>query len=121
MMRIAEMWLIEAEAKARLGEADAGDILYTLQKNRDTQAVASGNTGQALINEILLERRKELFGEIGINYLDLKRLGLPLERSVGHPSVCRLSIPGNSDRFTLKIPQAEIDANESLTNADQNS
>ncbi|MBA2329939.1 MAG: RagB/SusD family nutrient uptake outer membrane protein [Flavisolibacter sp.] len=120
MMRVAEMWLIEAEAKARLGEADAGDILFTLQKNRDPQAVQSGNTGQDLINEILLERRKELFGEIGISYLDLKRLGLPLERSVGHPSVYRFSIPGNSDRYTLKIPQAEIDANESLTNADQN-
>jgi starch-binding outer membrane protein, SusD/RagB family len=120
MMRVAEMWLIEAEAKARLGEADAGTILYTLQKNRDASAVASGNTGAALIDEILFERRKELYGEIGIGFLDIKRLGLPLVRSVAHPTIYRLNIPANANTFTLKIPQSEIDANESLTDADQN-
>jgi starch-binding outer membrane protein, SusD/RagB family len=120
MMRVPEMWLIEAEAKARLGEADASTILYTLQKNRDASAVASGNTGAALINEILFERRKELYGEIGIGFLDIKRLGLPLVRSVAHPTIYRLSISANSNTFTLKIPQSEIDANESLTDADQN-
>jgi hypothetical protein len=34
MMRTAEMYLIEAEAKAELGEASAGDVLYTVQKDR---------------------------------------------------------------------------------------
>ncbi|HYO22671.1 MAG TPA: RagB/SusD family nutrient uptake outer membrane protein, partial [Flavisolibacter sp.] len=91
-----------------------------LQKNRDPNAGASGNTGQALIDEILYERRKELYGEIGVGFLDIKRLGLPLVRSVGHPLLYRLTIPGHSNLFTLKIPQAEIDANESLTEADQN-
>lgn len=120
MMRVPEMWLIEAEAKARLGEADAADLLYTLQRNRDPNAVRSGNTGQALIAEILYERRKELYGEIGVGFLDIKRLGLPLVRSVGHPILYRLNLPANSNVFTLKIPQAEIDANENLTEADQN-
>lgn len=120
MMRVPEMWLIEAEAKARLGEGDAGDILFAVQKSRDPNAVASGNTGQALINEILYERRKELYGEIGVGFLDIKRLGLPLVRGVGHPILYRFNIPGHSNRFTLKIPQTEIDANESLTEADQN-
>lgn len=120
MMRSAEMWLIEAEAKARLGEADAGTILYTLQKNRDPNAVASGNTGQALIDEILYERRKELYGEIGVSFLDIKRLGLPLVRSAGHPTLYRFNFPANDNKLTLKIPQEEFDANKSLTAADQN-
>jgi hypothetical protein len=120
MMRSAEMWLIEAEAKARLGEADAGTILYAVQKNRDPNAVASGNTGQALINEILYEKRKDLYGEIGIGFLDIKRLGLPLVRSTGHPILYRFNFPANDNRFTLKIPRAEMDANKSLTAADQN-
>ncbi|MEJ7680500.1 MAG: hypothetical protein WKG06_22140 [Segetibacter sp.] len=34
------------------------------------EAIPSGNTGQALINEILLERRKELYGELGIDWQD---------------------------------------------------
>jgi hypothetical protein len=120
MMRSAEMWLIEAEAKARLGEADAGTVLYAVQKNRDPNAVASGNTGQALINEILYEKRKDLYGEIGIGFLDIKRLGLPLVRSTGHPLLYRFNFPANDNRFTLKIPRAEMDANKSLTAADQN-
>jgi hypothetical protein len=34
MMRVAEMYLIEAEAKAELGEADAGDMLFELQSKQ---------------------------------------------------------------------------------------
>lgn len=119
-MRSPEMWLIEAEAKARLGEADAGAILYAVQKSRDPNAVASGNTGQALIDEILYEKRKELYGEIGISFLDIKRLGLPLVRSASHPTIYRFSFPANDNRLTLKIPQEEFDANTALTPADQN-
>lgn len=120
MMRTAEMWLIEAEAKARLGEADAGTVLFTLQKNRDPNAVSSGKTGQALIDEILYERRKELYGEIGVSFMDIKRLGLPLVRGVGHPTLYRFNFAANSNLFTLKIPQEEMDANKSITTADQN-
>jgi hypothetical protein len=74
MMRAGEMYLILAEARARLGEADADDTLFVLQSNRDPFAVQSNNTGQALLEEILLERRKELYGELGIDWLDAKRL-----------------------------------------------
>lgn len=120
MMRVAEMYLIEAEAKARLNDPGAGDVLLQLQKNRDPQAVASGNTGTALINEILLERRKELYGEIGVSFLDVKRCQLPLQRGVGHVVAYRFNFPANDNRLTLKIPQTEFDANTSLTTADQN-
>lgn len=120
MMRVSEMYLIEAEARAELDDATAGTVLLTLQKLRDPNAVASGKTGDALVDEILLERRKELYGEIGIGFLDAKRRGLPLIRSVGHPQVWRVNIPANDPKFSLKIPQAEIDANEALTEADQN-
>jgi starch-binding outer membrane protein, SusD/RagB family len=120
MMRVPEMYLIEAEARAELGMADAADVLLTVQKNRDPNAVRSSNTGADLVAEILLERRKELYGEIGIGYLDIKRKGLALVRSAGHPLAYRFNIPANSNKFTLKIPQTEMDANKSLTPADQN-
>jgi hypothetical protein len=120
MMRSPEMLLIEAEAKARLADPTANDLLFSLQKNRNAAAVQSGNTGNALIAEILLERRKELFGEIGVGFLDIKRCNLPLNRSNGHVVSAQLQIPANSDRFTLKIPQAEFDSNKALTTADQN-
>jgi hypothetical protein len=121
MMRVGEMYLIEAEAKARQSKADAGDVLFALQSNRDPSAVKSGNTGQALINEILLERRKELYGELGIDWLDSKRLQLPVDRSTSnHPAPYNYVIPANDPRFELKIPQAELQSNKSMTNGDQN-
>jgi hypothetical protein len=120
MMRSPEMYLIEAEAKARLNDPTAGDVLFALQKNRDPNAVASGKTGAALITEILLERRKELFGEIGVGFLDIKRCNLAYARSNGHIVSAQISFPANSDKLTLKIPQAEFDSNKALTAADQN-
>ncbi|HZE84916.1 MAG TPA: RagB/SusD family nutrient uptake outer membrane protein, partial [Puia sp.] len=121
MMRVGEMYLIEAEAKARQNEADAGTILFALQSNRDPAAVKSGNTGQALINEILLERRKELYGELGIDWLDAKRLQLPIDRTTSnHPPPYNYVIPVNDPRFALKIPQTELQANKSLRAGDQN-
>ncbi len=120
MMRVAEMFLIEAEAKAKLGEADAGDILFMLQSNRDPNAVKSGNTGQALIDEILVERRKEMYGEIGVSFLDINRRQLPMVRTGNHPDAYRFNFPANSPEFILKIPQAEIDSNENISESDQN-
>jgi hypothetical protein len=121
MMRVGEMYLIEAEAKARQNETDAGAVLFTLQSNRDPAAVKSGNTGQALLNEILLERRKELYGELGIDWLDAKRLQMPIDRTTSnHPPPYNYLIPANDPRFNLKIPESEIQANKSMRSTDQN-
>lgn len=121
MMRVGEMYLIEAEAKARDEQSDAADVLFELQQNRDPNAVASGNTGDALIEEILLERRKELYGELGIDWLDAKRTQSALDRSTSnHPPPLNYVIPANSPKFNLKIPQSEIEGNASLSPADQN-
>ena len=120
MMRVAEMYLIEAEAKAEMGDADAGDVLFMLQSNRDPNAVKSGNTGQDLIDEILLERRKEMYGEVGVGFMDIKRRQLPLTRTGNHPEAYKFNFPANSDEFILRIPQREIDSNENINESDQN-
>jgi len=121
MMRMGEMYLIEAEAKARQNKATAADVLLALQQNRDPSAAPSGNTGQALIDEILWERRKELYGELGIDWLDAKRLQLPIDRTTtNHPVPYDYIIPANDPTFELKIPQTELQANKSMTAGDQN-
>ncbi|HJT73924.1 MAG TPA: RagB/SusD family nutrient uptake outer membrane protein, partial [Chitinophaga sp.] len=81
LMRAAEMYLVEAEANARLGQdAAAADALYTLAVNRDPAYTRSTNTGDALLQEILIQRRVELWGE-GFRFTDLKRQHLPLDRT----------------------------------------
>jgi hypothetical protein len=113
IIRTPEMILIEVEAKYNLGKSsEASTLLYTLQKNRDVNAVKSTNTGSALLDEILVERRKELYAEIGVEWFDAKRLRRGITRTGSH----RILTPGNltadDKKFVLKIPQAEIDAND---------
>lgn len=81
-MRAGEMYLIEAEARARQGGQDAAarTALFNLLTNRNPSYVLSINSGQALIDEIMFHRRVELWGE-GFRFLDLKRLDLPLNRN----------------------------------------
>ncbi len=122
LMRSAEMFLILAEAYARTagGELNARTTLFNLVSRRDPSAVISTNVGQALIEEILLNRRVELWGE-GFRWLDLKRLNLPLDRSpAAFPNFIPLtmsgtvSIPAGDPKWQFLIPRAEIEANKNL-------
>jgi len=80
-MRVAEMYLNEAEGYARAGQdALAQQALYDLIITRDPAYAKSAKTGSALIEEIMLHRRIELWGE-GFRYFDLKRLNLPCIRN----------------------------------------
>ncbi|KIX22265.1 hypothetical protein SY27_04635 [Flavobacterium sp. 316] len=110
IMRKSEMVLIDAEAQFRSGnEPGARDLLFSLQSDRDPNAVLSTNTGNDLLEEILLERRKELYGEIGVEWFDAKRLRRPIVRDNVHRVV--LTVPADSELFYLKVPQKEIDRN----------
>ena len=113
-MRAAEMYLIETEARARLGgpeETKAQDVLYTLAVNRDPAYVKSTNTGDALLNEILIQRRVELWGE-GFRFYDLKRMNMPLDRTGGNHSTSlavKLTEPAGSKEWVFLIPRSEIE------------
>ena len=111
MMRSAEMMLIEAEAKARQGnDSAAANLLFTLQSERDASAVASGNTGASLLEEVMVERRKELYCELGVEWFDAKRTRSGVTRTGNHRVF--LNLDPDDKRFILCIPQSEIDANE---------
>lgn len=110
IMRKSEMVLAHAEAEFKLNHENvAKDLLFALQSERDPAAVMSTNTGQALYDEILLERRKELYGENGVEWFDAKRLRKAIVRDNVHRIV--LTVPVDSPLFFLKVPQQEIDAN----------
>jgi hypothetical protein len=121
MLRSSETYLIEAEGLAQNPATleAAKDALYVLQKQRDPSALRSSASDKAtLINEILLERRKELYAEMGVEYFDLKRYQRPLVRDGNQWSF--LNIPASDNRWRWQLPQSEFDANKMLTAADQN-
>lgn len=73
-MRSAEMLLIEAEAACQNGDnATAQSCLKELMAKRDPEYSFNG-TGAALLAEVKLQRRIELWGE-GFNWFDFKRWG----------------------------------------------
>lgn len=122
LMRSAEMFLILAEAYAMTaGQGlNARTTLFSLVSRRDPSAVISTRVGQAFIDEILFNRRIELWGE-GFRWLDLKRLNLSLDRSPSaFPNYVPLtmngtvSIPAGDVRWQFLIPRAEMEANLSL-------
>lgn len=79
-MRLPEMMLIVAEGNARAGKySEAAEALYPLARHRDPKYVKSDKTGEAMIDEVMFQRRIELWGE-GFRFLDLKRLNMPLDR-----------------------------------------
>jgi hypothetical protein len=126
-MRAAEMFLIEAEALARQGQdAAAITVLESLVKPRFAAYTASSLSGTALIDEILLQRRIELWGE-GFSLFDIKRTKVGLNRPTGsgnhgapnfNPIV--LTLPDASPLFLMRIPQRELDNNPNMTPGDQN-
>ncbi|QSW87543.1 RagB/SusD family nutrient uptake outer membrane protein [Flavobacterium endoglycinae] len=113
-MRAAEMFLIEAEAKARMGSADAANVLYEFEITRNPSYTLSTNTGQALVDEILMQRRIELWGE-GFRFFDLKRTNSPLDRTgANHDSGIVngvLNVDPTDKRWQWLIPKDEINAN----------
>ncbi|WP_126973022.1 RagB/SusD family nutrient uptake outer membrane protein [Gynurincola endophyticus] len=113
LMRAAEMYLIEAEALAHLGsrDADAAQVLFELVSMRDPGYTLSTNTGTDLLEEILVQRRIELWGE-GFRFKDLKRLNLPLDRNNSNHNASLAAnifdVPAGDIRWEFLIPQAEI-------------
>lgn len=120
-MRASEMVLVKAECAARIGgkDSEAQDELFKIQSRAITGAMKSTNTGTALIDEILLEKRKELLGE-GHRMKDALRLGQTINRYASSWGDKRVINVDTDPKVLLPIPSSEIKANPLLENSDQN-
>ncbi|MNT63902.1 SusD family protein [compost metagenome] len=108
------MYLIEAEAEARLNnEPAAKQALLAIQQRAGVATVVSTNTGNALIEEILLERNKELYGE-GHKFFDLLRTKKGVDRTGSTVHWKIVNFPSGDNRLVSPIPQLELDANPVL-------
>ncbi len=149
-MRVEEMYLTAAEAACRLGQAAAAkEYLMAVMSKRDPSYTCDALTGngianitnqfaagsydkRSLLEEILLQRRIELWGEDGRIYT-IRRLKQGFERpsEFGWPDALRN--PNHFDAWkdpasyawVMTIPQAEFDGNVNMNpnpipNGDQN-
>lgn len=119
VLRIAEMYLIRAEAMMRAGTGDPMADINALRTAR-----IPGYTGSAssdVQTEILNERVRELIGE-GFRMQDLRRFGVDLQRRAAQNSAS-IYLPGTNEDFYVSyqdgrmifpIPQSELDANPQM-------
>ncbi len=107
-LRLEEMFLIRAEARAMLGEVlTAQDDLNVILQRAGLPLTQSGST-PALITEIMQQRQLELFCELGHRFFDLKRLGLA-------DALLQEEKPGwNTQDQLLPYPQRELQLNPNL-------
>lgn len=120
-MRASEMYLIEAEALAHISgrEAEAAQVLYELVSKRDSGYTLSTKTGDALLDEIKIQRRIELWGE-GHRWLDMLRWDEELDRTDTGASASlyqngfKQAKPSVNDNWLWQIPQSELDANPNM-------
>jgi starch-binding outer membrane protein, SusD/RagB family len=107
VVRVSEMILTRAEALARSNTnlAQALDDVNAI-RTRAGLAPAAGLSGQALLDEILLQRRLELAFE-GDRWFDLKRRGENVVKATGN-------LQYGDARYLAPLPNREIQVNPSL-------
>ena len=108
VMRLSEMYLIRAEARANQGFLTGAQEDLNKIRTRAALANTTANSKEELLQAILKERRVEFFTEQGHRFRDLKRAG-KMDQDLLNVK------PGwNTDDKLLPLPQSEIQLNPKL-------
>lgn len=110
VLRLAETILIRSEARVRLGDMDGAlEDINKIRSRAGLLPLTTTGTEDEFIRTIVHERQRELFGEWGHRFQDLKRNGL-LDQVMGTEKDTWL--PQTGHRFP--IPLREITYNPNL-------
>ena len=109
IFRLAEQYLIRAEARAYQGDLIGAKEDLNKVRSRAGLANTSAISQQEIINAVIQERRHELFTEQGHRFFDLKRThNLDIVLSPVKPG-------WNTTDILLPIPQSELASNKNLS------
>jgi hypothetical protein len=110
MLRLAEQYLIRAEARAKLGKlAEARTDVDAVRSRAGLAGLNSSLNQTQLLSAIEMERLHEFFGEFGHRWLDLKRT----DRATAVLSPIKSNWQATDVLYP--IPQAQILINNKLT------
>jgi hypothetical protein len=120
VIRLADVYLMAAEAAVTSSPTTAQGYLNSLRGQRDPAAPLVTATGAALLDTIILERRKELAFE-GDRLWTLQRLGWDVDRGGNNPgalpagpSNVNLTVPFTDYRRLAPIPESETQVNPNI-------
>ncbi|WP_417857514.1 RagB/SusD family nutrient uptake outer membrane protein [Xanthomarina gelatinilytica] len=108
VFRLAEQYLIRAEARAKLNNVSGARQDLNRIRNRAGLENTTANTAEELEQAILQERRFELFAEHGHRWFDLRRMGLANE------ILGPIKSGWKPTDILLPIPESEILLNPNL-------
>lgn len=115
-MRVEEMLLIEAEATAYTDPAAALKMLQEFMLTRDEAYSFSSTDTATLVEEIIWQKRVELWGE-GILFYDFKRLDMSIQNGYKEsnvPKTSKLNTDGRAPWWNFVIPEQETQQNTVL-------
>lgn len=111
MIRSSEMLLIMAECKANSNITEANSLLNKLRRARIKDwSDKNYSTKEEILQEILLERRRELCFE-GHRFFDLRRFHLPI-----YKPMINKTLDVDNIRRIMPIPLAEMQGNNVIAN-----
>ena len=124
LMRIEEMYFIEAEAQANLQLTEGVKLLKEfMQEYRYESYDRNPSTWNDFKTEYMLQKRIEFWGE-GIVFFDYKRLDVGINRAFpgsNHPSVFRLgATDGRSPQWNIVVTRAEFQSNTAIDDKTNN-
>lgn len=108
LFRLAEQFLIRAESRAHLGDIDGSRSDLNTIRNRSGLPNSTSITVNDLLDDILGERRVELFTEQGLRWFDLKRTGR------ANQVLGNLKQNWRITNIDLPVPEAELELNPNL-------
>lgn len=111
--RLADMYLIKAEALVRQGKTGEGKaVLDEFRSHRYTGSLpAIANDGDALLKAIHDERFKEFYMEGDKVWLDMKRFGDTMERTIAGE---KNYLTADDFRYCFPIPAREMQYNKKM-------
>lgn len=111
--RLAEVYLNKAEALVRTGDmSGATAVLQEFINSRYEESKPNINGSQEeILSLILNERRREFYLENDFRWLDMKRLGVTIDRVVEGETV---SLQADDFRYTCPIPSSEMKRNKNM-------
>ena len=119
LMRVEEMYFIEAEAAAQQNPEQGKTLLETFMKTyRDpSYTYQVGTSKDEVVEEIVFQKRVELWGE-GQSFFDIKRLNYSVTRGYKGTNVtdelARLNTNGRPAWMNWVISLREYESNEAL-------
>lgn len=123
LMRVEEMYLIEAEAMAMSGDVAGAKVKLEnfVKTYRNPEYVLEATTAEDIQEEVFNQTRLEFWGE-GLTWFNRMRLNKGIDRrGAGYPDATSvLKIDPKDPILLWRLPESEIQGNPMLSNADNN-